>query len=100
MVQIRHLPEISYPLHRRLLHLPLLAQPDFAFLLQNVGGHSSVKEVREDLGLGLSSPKGGNPHSWREACPCLVAHQPPGHSCECATLGTRVSVVLLIDMGE
>lgn len=31
----------------------------FAFLLQNIGGHSSLKEVKEDLGHGLSRPKGG-----------------------------------------
>lgn len=89
-----HLSEISYPLHSQLLLLPLLGQPNFAFLPQNTEGHSSLKE---DLGHGLSSPKGGNPHSWREVGLCLVAHQPPGHSCECATLGTRV---LLIDVGE
>lgn len=55
--------------------------------------------------MGLAIPKEETPIPgeklvhvlWLTSCELCL---PPGHSSECATLGTRVSVVLLIDMGE
>lgn len=55
--------------------------------------------------MGLAIPKEETPIPGEKLVHVLLlsTHKlclPPGHSSECTTLGTRVSVVLLIDMGE